>query len=36
MLSLRDIRKTRGEGRQRYSLVVPRLELRPGQRLALV
>ncbi|MBP5077272.1 ABC transporter ATP-binding protein [Pseudomonas chlororaphis] len=36
MLKLRDIRKTRGEGPQRYSLVVPQLDLRPGQRLALV
>jgi len=36
MLTLKDIRKTRGEGRHRYSLVAPRLDLRPGQRLALV
>jgi putative ABC transport system ATP-binding protein len=33
MLRLRDIRKSRGAG---YSLLVPRLDLRPGQRLALV
>jgi putative ABC transport system ATP-binding protein len=36
LLSLREVRKTRGAGRQRYSLVVPRLDLHPGQRLALV
>jgi putative ABC transport system ATP-binding protein len=36
MLVLRDVRKTRGEGRQRYRLVVPRFDLAPGQRLALV
>ncbi|PAU59142.1 ABC transporter ATP-binding protein [Pseudomonas indica] len=36
MLTLRDVRKTRGEGRQRYSLVVPRFDLEPGQRIALV
>ena len=33
MLRLRDIRKSRGAG---YSLLVPRLDLQPGQRLALV
>ncbi len=36
MLRLRDIRKSRGAGRNGYSLLVPRLDLRPGQRLALV
>lgn len=36
MLSLRDVRKTRGEGTQRYSLVIPRLDLAAGQQWALV
>ncbi len=36
MLRLRDIRKSRGAGRNGYSLLVPRLDLQPGQRLALV
>ena len=36
MLSLREVRKTRGEGSQRYSLVIPRLDLAVGQQLALV
>ena len=36
MLSLRDVRKTRGVGAQRYSLEVPRLELQGGQHCALV
>ncbi|BCG24827.1 ABC transporter ATP-binding protein [Pseudomonas tohonis] len=36
MLRLRDLRKTRGQGAQRYSLEIPRLDLRAGQRLALV
>ncbi|WP_460046451.1 ABC transporter ATP-binding protein [Pseudomonas sp. S2_H01] len=36
MLSLRGVRKTRGEGSQRYSLVIPRLELAAGRQLALV
>ena len=36
MLSLRDVRKTRGEGSQRYSLVIPRLDLAPGQQFALI
>jgi putative ABC transport system ATP-binding protein len=36
MLSLREVRKTRGEGSQRYSLVIPHLELAAGQQLALV
>lgn len=36
MLSLREVRKTRGEGSQRYSLVIPNLELAAGQQLALV
>lgn len=36
MLSLREVRKTRGEGSQRYSLVIPRLDLAAGRQLALV
>ncbi|KIV69530.1 ABC transporter, ATP-binding protein [Pseudomonas sp. FeS53a] len=36
MLRIRDLRKTRGQGSQRYSLEIPRLDLRGGQRLALV
>src|SRR5690606_13248941 len=36
MLRLRDIRKTRGRGSQRYSLLVPRLDLAAGQQFALV
>ncbi|WP_437882115.1 ABC transporter ATP-binding protein [Pseudomonas sp. LRF_L74] len=36
MLRLVDIRKTRGSGSQRYRLEVPQLELRPGQRIALI
>ena len=36
MLSLREVRKTRGEGSQRYSLVIPHLDLAAGQQLALV
>ncbi|WNW12456.1 ABC transporter ATP-binding protein [Pseudomonas sp. DTU_2021_1001937_2_SI_NGA_ILE_001] len=36
MLSLRDVRKTRGSGSQRYSLVIPRLELQRDQHCALV
>lgn len=36
MLRLRDIRKSRGAGRNGYRLLVPRLDLQPGQRLALV
>lgn len=36
MLSLREVRKTRGSGSQRYSLVIPRLELESGQCCALV
>ncbi len=36
MLRLRDIRKSRGSGSQRFSLHVPRLDLQPGQRLAVV
>jgi len=36
MLSLREVRKTRGEGTQRYSLVIPRLDLAAGQQWALV
>jgi putative ABC transport system ATP-binding protein len=36
MLRLRDIRKSRGAGGNGYSLLVPRLDLQPGQRLALV
>ncbi|BBP80218.1 ABC transporter ATP-binding protein [Pseudomonas gingeri NCPPB 3146 = LMG 5327] len=36
MISLREVRKTRGEGAQRYSLVVPRLTLAPGQQWAVV
>ncbi|MCQ3031370.1 ABC transporter ATP-binding protein [Pseudomonas syringae] len=36
MLSLRDVRKTRGSGSQRYSLVIPRLELTAGQQWALL
>ncbi|KTB56557.1 ABC transporter ATP-binding protein [Pseudomonas viridiflava ICMP 13104] len=36
MLSLREVHKARGQGSQRYSLVIPRLELRAGQQYALV
>ncbi|MCD5995977.1 ABC transporter ATP-binding protein [Pseudomonas sp. CDFA 602] len=36
MLSLREVHKTRGQGSQRYSLVIPRLELGAGQHYALV
>jgi putative ABC transport system ATP-binding protein len=36
MLRLRDVRKSRGSGSQRFSLLVPRLDLYPGQRLAVV
>lgn len=36
MLSLRDVRKTRGSGSQRYSLVIPRLELAAGEQWALL
>ncbi|KAF0862147.1 ABC transporter ATP-binding protein [Pseudomonas sp. LD120] len=36
MLNLTDVRKSRGEGRQRYSLVIPRLQLRAGDQLAVV
>ncbi|MQA51864.1 ABC transporter ATP-binding protein [Pseudomonas piscis] len=36
MLNLLDVRKSRGEGRQRYSLVIPRLQLRAGDQLAVV
>lgn len=36
MLRLRDVRKSRGSGSQRFSLWVPRLDLYPGQRLAVV
>lgn len=36
MLSLRDVRKTRGQGSQRYSLVIPRLDLAAGQQVALL
>lgn len=36
MLSLREVRKTRGTGSQRYSLVIPRLDLQRGQQCALV
>ncbi|BAP42618.1 ABC transporter ATP-binding protein [Pseudomonas sp. LJDD11] len=36
MLSLREVRKTRGSASQRYSLVIPRLELERGQCCALV
>lgn len=36
MLSLREVSKTRGTGGQRYSLVIPRLELCVGQQYALV
>lgn len=36
MMSLRAVRKTRGEGSQRYSLVIPHLELAAGQQWALV
>jgi|GEM_PF-3486160 len=31
MMSLRDVRKTRGEGSQRYSLVIPRLDLQDAK-----
>lgn len=36
MLSLREVHKSRGQGGQRYRLVVPRLELKAGQHYALV
>jgi len=36
MISLRNVHKTRGTGLQRYSLVIPRLELAAGQQVALV
>ncbi len=36
MISLREVRKTRGEGAQRYSLEVPRLSLSPGEQWAVV
>lgn len=36
MLRLRDIHKTRGEGRQRYSLSIPHLDLAAGQQIAVV
>ncbi|MHC6223459.1 ABC transporter ATP-binding protein [Pseudomonas sp. X10] len=36
MISLRGVRKTRGQGGQRYSLEIERLQLAAGQRLALV
>jgi len=36
MISLREVRKTRGEGAQRYSLEVPRLSLAPGEQWAVV
>lgn len=36
MISLRNVRKSRGQGAQRYSLVVPHLELAAGQQIALV
>ena len=36
MLRLRDIHKTRGAGSQRYSLSIPRLDLAPGQQIAVV
>jgi len=36
MLNLRGVHKSRGQGSQRYRLVVPRLELKAGQHYALV
>lgn len=36
MLRLRDIQKTRGAGRQRYSLSIPRLDLAAGEQIAVV
>ncbi|MGZ0784858.1 ABC transporter ATP-binding protein [Pseudomonas sp. TKO26] len=36
MLDLAQVRKSRGEGRQRYSLEIPRLQLRAGDQLAVV
>ncbi|CAN1606213.1 Lipoprotein-releasing system ATP-binding protein LolD [Pseudomonas mediterranea] len=36
MLSLNAVHKSRGAGSQRYSLVIPRLQLRAGEQLALV
>jgi putative ABC transport system ATP-binding protein len=36
MISLREVRKTRGHGSQRYSLVIPRLDLAAGQQFALI
>ncbi|WP_248799186.1 ABC transporter ATP-binding protein [Pseudomonas sp. MWU13-2105] len=36
MISLREVRKTRGAGAQRYSLEVPRLSLVPGAQWAVV
>lgn len=36
MLDLLEVSKTRGAGSQRYSLVIPRLQLRAGEQLAVV
>lgn len=36
MMSLSEVRKSRGAGSQRYSLVIPRLQLRAGEQLAVV
>lgn len=36
MLRLREVHKSRGEGRQRYSLSIPHLDLRAGQQIAVV
>lgn len=36
MLNLGDVRKSRGTGSQRYSLVIPRLHLHAGEQLAVV
>jgi putative ABC transport system ATP-binding protein len=36
MMNLSEVRKSRGAGSQRYSLVIPRLQLRAGEQLAVV
>lgn len=36
MLTLNAVHKSRGAGSQRYSLVIPRLQLRGGEQLAVV
>lgn len=36
MLNMSAVHKSRGAGSQRYSLVIPRLQLRAGEQLAVV